>query len=112
MNKYLKNIDYETVLDMAQLVPYQPGQVVSRTLVQTPSIGITLFGFDAGEQISAHESKGDALVMVLDGKADITIGDSVHAVEGGQSVVMPAGIPHAVSAPQQMKMLLIVVFPH
>lgn len=112
MNKYLKNIDYETVLEMAQLVPYQPGQVVSRTLVQNASIGITLFGFDAGEQISAHESKGDALVMVLDGEADITIDSIGYTVKAGQSVVMPAGIPHAVSAPNQMKMLLIVVFPH
>lgn len=111
MNKFLKNIDYETAVDMAQLVPYQSGQVVSRTLVQSKAIGMTLFGFDKGEQISAHESKGDALVMVLDGVADITIGEKVHAVSAGQSIVMPAGVPHAVSAPEQLKMLLVVVFP-
>lgn len=111
MNKYLKNIDYQTAVDMAQLVPYQPGQVVSRTLVQNKAVGITLFGFDKGEQISAHESKGDALVMVLDGTADITIGDKVYSVPAGQSIVMPAGVPHAVAAPEQSKMLLIVVFP-
>ncbi len=112
MNKYLKNIDYAAVLDMADLVPYQDGHIVSRTLVQTGALSITLFGFDTGEQISAHESKGDALITVLDGKAEINIGDKAFSLEKGQSLVMPSGIPHAVFAPEKLKMLLIVVFPH
>lgn len=111
MDKYLKNVDYSAVLDMAELVPYQPAQVVSRTLVQNAALGITLFGFDAGEAISAHESTGDALAMVLDGRADVTIGGTSYSVSAGQSIVMPAGVPHAVAAPERLKMLLVVVFP-
>ncbi len=109
--KILKNIDLETVLSMAELVSYQPGQIVSRTLVQNNAVSITLFAFDADEEISAHESKGDALVYILDGSASVTIGDKVHSLTGGQTIVMPAGIPHAVQAPAPFKMLLVVVFP-
>lgn len=107
----LKNIDIETVLDMAELVVYQPGQIVSRTLVQNKAVSITLFAFDAGEEISAHESSGDALVYVLDGKAALTIGGKEYTASAGQTVVMPANVSHAVAAPERFKMLLVVVFP-
>ncbi|BBB91435.1 DNA-binding transcriptional repressor PuuR [Methylomusa anaerophila] len=73
-------------------------------------VSITLFAFDKGEEISTHESHGDALVYILDGSASITIGGKAYALEAGQSVVMPAGIPHAVEAAAQFKMLLVVVF--
>lgn len=109
--KTLKNIDLETVLDMAELVSYQTGQIVSRTLVQNKAVSITLFAFGAGEEISSHESKGDALVYILDGSASVTIGDNTYALSAGQTIVMPAGIPHAVKAPSPFKMLLVVVFP-
>jgi quercetin dioxygenase-like cupin family protein len=111
MSNILKNIDIEKALNMAELVTYQPGQIVSRTLVQNKAVSITLFAFDAGEEISAHESSGDALVYVLDGKARLTIGGQEHIAETGQAVVMPATVPHAVYAPEQFKMLLAVVFP-
>lgn len=107
----LKNIDFESVLNMAELVTYQQGQIVSRTLVQNKYVSVTLFAFDSGEEISAHDSKGDALVYVLDGKALLTIGGTEHTAAAGQTVVMPAGIPHAVAAPERFKMLLVVVFP-
>lgn len=107
----LKNIEIEKVLDMADMVVYQPGQIVSRTLVQNKAVSITLFAFDGGEEISTHESSGDALVYVLDGQAQLTIGGREHIAAVGQTVVMPAGVPHAVSAPEPFKMLLVVVFP-
>ncbi|ATW25465.1 cupin domain-containing protein [Candidatus Formimonas warabiya] len=110
-DKILKNIDFEKVLDMASLVAYQEGQIVSRTLVQNKAVSITLFAFDTGEEISAHESKGDALVYILDGSAFITIAGKAYTIEAGQSIVMPAGIPHAVEAAAQFKMLLTVIFP-
>lgn len=111
-DKFLKNIDFEKVLDMSSLVVYQQGQIVSRTLVQNKAVSITLFAFDAGEEISSHESSGDALVYILDGCASVTVGDSTHNLQAGQSIVMPAGIPHAVMAAQaRFKMLLVVVFP-
>jgi quercetin dioxygenase-like cupin family protein len=111
MDMYMKNIDFETVLNLVDLVEYQPGQVVSRTLVQNKAVGITLFSFDKGEEISSHKSTGDALVYILDGNADITVGGNLHRLTKGQSIVMPAGIPHALEAPERFKMLLTVVFP-
>ncbi len=107
----LKNIEFEKAIDMAGMVGYQEGQIVSRTLVQNKHVSITLFAFDIGEEISSHESEGDALVYVLDGSALLTIGGVEHTAAAGQAVVMPANIPHAVAAPGQFKMLLVVVFP-
>ncbi len=107
----LKNIDMDKAIVMAELVTYQPGQIVSRTLVQNKAVSITLFAFDKGEEISSHESKGDALVYLLDGTASITVGSSVHSVSAGQTIVMPAGVPHALEAAEPFKMMLVVVFP-
>lgn len=107
---FLKNIDFETVLDMESLVDYRPGQVVSRTLAQNKAISLTLFAFDQGEEISSHSSGGDAMIYVLDGSAKITIGADAYVVGKGQTIVMPAGIPHAVLATEKFKMQLIVVF--
>lgn len=107
----LKNIEMENVLDLAELVAYQPGQIVSRTLVQNRAVSITLFAFDTGEEISSHESGGDAMVIVLEGEGVITIDGNVYHPKQGQTIVMPAGIPHAVACEQPFKMLLVVVFP-
>lgn len=110
MNRFLKNIEYEQIVDLGGLVEYHQGQVVSRTLVQNSALSITLFSFDAGEEISTHTSKGDALVYIIDGCAKITVGDNIYEPKAGQSIVMPAGIPHALKAIDRFKMLLIVVF--
>jgi quercetin dioxygenase-like cupin family protein len=107
---FLKNIDFETPLELGALVPYQEGQVVSRTLSQNGSHSITLFAFDENEEISSHSSDGDAVVTVLEGNALITIGGKQHNVTSGQTIVMPAGIPHAVASDGRFKMLLVVVF--
>ncbi|WP_444641429.1 cupin domain-containing protein [Caproiciproducens sp. R1] len=109
---YLKNIDFSTALTLAELVTYQPGQVVSKTLAQNPAVSLTLFAFDQGEEISSHESNGDAMVIALDGEGEITIGSEKHLLKVGQTIVMPAKTPHAVYASQQFKMFLIVVFPN
>ncbi len=110
--QYLKNIEFEKELELSSLVQYQEGQVVSRTLAQNPAVSITLFSFDQGEEISTHSSDGDAMVTVLEGDAQITIGGQVHSVTQGQTIVMPAGIPHAVAAEKPFKMLLTVIFPY
>lgn len=109
--KYLKNIEPEQALEFTKLVEYQQGQVVSRTLVQNSAVSITLFSFTAGEEISTHTSNGDAIITILEGEANITIGDTNHKLGQNQSIVMPALIPHAVAAEKPFKMLLIVVFP-
>ena len=109
--KLIKNIDELTVVDLQDLVVYQEGQVVSRTLSQLPKITLTLFAFPAGEGLSTHKAPGDALVQVLDGEAEITIGGTPHVVKGGQSIVMPADIPHGLKAITNFKMLLTLIKP-
>ena len=111
-NKIMKNIDLSSPLSLPALVVYQEGQIVSRTLVQNRAVSLTLFAFDTGEEISSHESKGDAMVQVLDGTAKITIGGEVYQLKAGETVVMPAGVPHALEAVEPFKMLLTVVFPN
>lgn len=107
----LKNIPFEKELELPALVDYQPGQVVSRTLAQNKAVSVTLFAFDEQEEISSHTSSGDAMVTVLEGTARITIGENQHLLGTGKTIVMPAGIPHAVEADGRFKMLLTVIFP-
>ena len=109
-NKIMKNIEAAKVQNLADLVTYQDGQVVSKTLVQNPGVSITVFSFDKGEEISTHASHGDAMVYVIDGQAEITIGKEKFSVKAGETILMPADVPHAVSAAEQMKFMLTVVF--
>lgn len=111
MAKYIKNIAHEEAVELARQVEVLPGQVVSRTLAQNKAVSLTLFAFDKGEEISTHESKGDALVHVLEGEGTFTVDGKAHAVKAGEALVMPAGKPHAVFASDAFKMLLTVVFP-
>ncbi|WP_142415502.1 cupin domain-containing protein [Hathewaya massiliensis] len=106
----IKNIDFAKVLTMGDLVDYEDGRVVSRTLAQGKTMSLTLFAFDSGEEISSHSSSGDAMVYILDGEAKITVGNEDFSVKSGETIVMPAGIPHALHATEKFKMLLVVVF--
>ena len=106
----MKNISKADVLTLRDQVAYQSGQVVSRTLAQNEHVSVTLFSFDKGEEISTHESGGDAMVTCLDGMGRITIDGVEHILHEGESIVMPARHPHAVYGQEQFKMLLVVVF--
>lgn len=106
----MKNISKAEVLTLRDQVAYQSGQVVSRTLAQNEHVSVTLFAFDKGEEISTHESGGDAMVTCLDGVGRITIDGVEHILHEGESIVMPARHPHAVYGQEQFKMLLVVVF--
>lgn len=106
----MKNYDIATVLTMKEQVAYQPGQVVSKTLAQNDAVSITLFAFDKGEEISTHESGGDALVLCLDGEGRVTVDGVEHILHEGESILMPARHPHAVFGQERFKMLLVVVF--
>ena len=106
----IKNLDKSTVLHLKEQIAYQPGQVVSRTLAQNEVLSVTLFSFDKGEEISTHESSGDAFVTCLDGVGRITIDGVNYELREGDSIVMPARRPHAVFGQEQFKMLLVVVF--
>lgn len=107
--KFIKNIDFSKGLDLAGLVDYQPGRVVSLTLVQNEALSMTLFAFAKGEGVSTHSAPGDAMVYIIDGQAEITIGGEKLAAAAGQTVVMPADIPHGLEATEDFKMLLILV---
>ena len=106
----MKNISKAEVLTLRDQVAYQSGQVVSRTLAQNQHVSVTLFSFDKSEEISTHESGGDAMVTCLDGVGRITIDGVEHILHEGESIVMPARHPHAVYGQEQFKMLLVVVF--
>jgi len=110
MNEIIKNIDLSTVYELEALVEYKEGKVISRTLAQGKNLTLTLFSFSKGEEISSHSSTGDAMVYLLDGEAAITIGEEVFNLKKGETIVMPAGIPHALLAKEDFKMLLVVVF--
>ena len=110
MNAPMKNIAKSEVLTLKEQVSYQERQIVSRTLAQNPSVSVTLFAFDKGEEISTHESGGDAFVTCLDGEGLITIDGKDYVLCEGESIVMPAGHPHAVLGKERFKMLLVVVF--
>lgn len=90
----------------------QQGQVVSKTLAQNEAVSVTLFAFAKGEEISAHESTGDALVHVLEGAGKFTVGGKGHICKAGDVLVMPAKAPHAVYAVEDFIWILTVVFPN
>lgn len=106
----MKNISKAEVMVLKQQVDYQPGQVVSKTLAQNEYVSVTIFSFDKGEEISTHESGGDAFVTCLDGVGRITIDGVDYELQEGQSIVMPAKHPHAVCGKERFKMLLVVIF--
>lgn len=110
MSEKMKNISQSEVLVLKDQIAYQEGQVVSRTLAQNSALSITLFSFAKGEEISTHKSGGDAFVTCLDGVGKITIDGVDYLLHEGESIVMPAGHPHAVYGEEQFKMLLVVVF--
>ncbi|MCI6920561.1 MAG: cupin domain-containing protein [Lachnospiraceae bacterium] len=106
----MKNISKAEVMTLKEQVAYQEGQVVSKTLAQNDAVSVTLFAFDKGEEISTHESDGDAFVTCLDGVGKITIDGTAYELHEGESIVMPAKHPHAVFGQEQFKMLLVVIF--
>ena len=106
----IKNFNKAEVVTLKTQVEYQAGQVVSKTLAQNEHLSITLFAFDKDEEISTHESDGDAFVTCLDGVGKITIDGVEYLLKEGESIVMPARHPHAVYGQEQFKMLLVVVF--
>ncbi len=92
------------------LAEYQDGSVVSRTVIEKKSGTVTVFAFDAGEGLSEHTAPFDALVHVIDGKAEITISGETVDVGTGEMIIMPAGKPHSLKAAERFKMVLIMLW--
>jgi quercetin dioxygenase-like cupin family protein len=88
---------------------YQKGAIVSRTIAKTKGGSVTLFAFDAGQELSEHTAPFDAFVQVLDGSVELTIGGVKVVTRAGETTRMPAGVPHAVRAPEPFKMILTMV---
>jgi quercetin dioxygenase-like cupin family protein len=106
---FIKNIPFSQAEMLTELADYEEGRVVSRTFAQNSAMSVTLFAFDAGEEIGTHSAPGDAMVHILDGEASITVGEDHLVATTGQVVVMPAHIPHSLKADKRFKMLLVVV---
>jgi quercetin dioxygenase-like cupin family protein len=97
------------VLDPSGMVSCQPGAIVSKMLVYKKSGTITLFAFDKGEGLSEHTAPYDAILLVLEGEADVTIAGSAFSLIPGQLIIMPANVPHAVHAKTPCKMILTMI---
>jgi quercetin dioxygenase-like cupin family protein len=97
------------VLKMADLVSYQEGSVVSRQITKAHAGNVTLFAFDAGQELSEHTAPFDALAQILEGTAEISISGESYSLSAGDAIVMPANQPHAVRATKRFKMLLTMI---
>jgi quercetin dioxygenase-like cupin family protein len=97
------------VLQFVEMVTYQEGSVVSRQVAKADDGNVTLFAFDAGQELSPHTTPFDALVHVLEGQAEIKIDEHSFRLRAGEGIIMPADVPHAVSAPVRFKMLLTMI---
>ena len=94
---------------MADLVAYQDGSVVSRIILKKGTGNVTVFAFDRGQGLSEHTTPFDALVHVLDGAAEITVGGTPHHLRAGEMILMPASVPHALKAHERFKMALTMI---
>jgi quercetin dioxygenase-like cupin family protein len=97
-----------TPADLADLIAHQPGSIVSRTLLKSPAGSLTLFAFDAGQGLSEHTTPHEAVVLILDGRAEVIVGEKSVSAGPGQALNLPAGVPHALHAPERFKMLLVM----
>lgn len=96
-------------LALVELVSYQEGSIVSRTLAKTSGGTVTLFAFDSGQSLSEHSAPFDAIVHIVDGEAELVIGGKNVSAAAGHAILMPANVPHAVHAPKRFKMLLVML---
>lgn len=111
MNQQVSHLDacFGRPAALEQLIAYSDDAVVSKTLLDKPAGTLTLFAFDAGQRLSEHTAPYDATVQVIEGTARITIDGADHTVNSGELIIMPANIPHAVTADEKFKMLLIMI---
>ena len=104
-----KEFEKDRVFSFDSEINYSDGAVVSKNVLKRETGNISLFAFDKGEGLSEHTAPFDALVQVVDGSAEITIAGKIHQLGAGDSIIMPAGIPHALKAVEKFKMVLIMI---
>lgn len=105
----MKTIEKSKVFSVSDSIEYAAGSIVSKVIAKQQGGNITLFAFDKGQGLSEHSAPYDALVQVIDGEAEITIDKIPHQVKTGESIIMPANIPHAVNAAGRFKMQLTMI---
>lgn len=98
-----------TILHLTSLIEYSDGGIISKQLIKSPSGNITLFSFGKGEELSEHRAPFDALIQILERSANIVINGTPFIVKTGESIILPANIPHAVTAIERFKMLLTMI---
>ena len=109
MNDEKNGIIVGKALGLQELVDYQIGSVVSKTLIKKKVGTITLFAFDEGEGLSEHTAPYDAFVNILDGEVEITISGKPFHLSQGEMIIMPANEPHALQAVKRFKMMLVMI---
>lgn len=104
-----QNIDSGKSFRIADSIGYALQSVISKTIIKRDTGNVTLFAFAKGEGLSEHAASFDALVFIVEGKAQITIGGVPHDMQTGEAIIMPANIPHAVQALDDFKMMLVMI---
>lgn len=99
----------EEAKNLVSLVDYQDGSVVSKEIIKKEKWTVTLFAFDRGQGLSEHTAPFDALVYIIDGKAEITIAGKIHPLKACEAIIMPQNKPHSLKALERFKMLLVMI---
>jgi len=105
----MSNFNHSTIINFKKDIEYAGNSVVSKRVLEQKTGNITLFSFDKGQKLSEHSAPFDAMVQVVEGKVEITIDQKPYIVEEGQTIIMPANIPHALLAVEKFKMLLTMI---
>ncbi|MBL8007728.1 MAG: cupin domain-containing protein [Ignavibacteria bacterium] len=100
---------YSREFNPSDTVEYSDGAVVSKTIIKKENGNLTLFSFDKGERLAEHTSPYDAFIHILDGKAEVILDKIIHNLSAGQSILLPANIPHSLRAVEKFKMMLIMI---
>lgn len=103
MSEFNKSFQPDSVIN------YSDAAIVSKTIIKKSAGTVTFFAFDAGESLSEHTAPYDVLLQVLDGNAEITLGNEIYTVLKSQAIILPANIPHAVKANERFKMMLTMI---
>ena len=107
----LISLDREKIISLAKETQFAPNGIVSRTLLRSPNGRVVLFGFAEGQELTEHTSTQQALIEILSGECEFSLGGKPHALKAGDLIYMPPGLPHAVKATKQFSMLLTLIKP-
>jgi quercetin dioxygenase-like cupin family protein len=107
----LISLDREKIISLAKETQFAPNGIVSRTLLRSPNGRVVLFGFAEGQELTEHTSTQQALIEILTGECEFSLGSKAHVVKAGDLIYMPPGLPHAVKATKQFSMLLTLIKP-